>query len=209
MIANQESVEFKQAAEQLVIAGRFFDQKGWVPATSGNFSSRLSDQTLAVTVSGKHKGCLREQDIMLCDSSGISLDGQTPSAETSLHAGIYQYYPNIQAVMHTHSINSTLLSFFFNNPLKIEGYELLKAFEGIATHEATLYVPIFPNSQDMSAILEAMQGYFASQLQCSAFVLAGHGLYTFASSIEKAVYQVEALEFLFECELRRKGAVGL
>ena len=49
---------FLDAAQQLIAAGRFIDSKGWVPATSGNFSVRLPDGTIAITVSGKHKGQL-------------------------------------------------------------------------------------------------------------------------------------------------------
>ncbi|NOT85037.1 MAG: methylthioribulose-1-phosphate dehydratase, partial [Methylococcaceae bacterium] len=65
--------EFFAAAEHLIDAGRVIDQKGWVPATSGNFSVRLSDGTIAITVSGKHKGHLSVDDIMLIDREANSL----------------------------------------------------------------------------------------------------------------------------------------
>ena len=54
----QKSEEFIDKANQLIEAGRFIDSKGWVPATSGNFSAKLSDGSIAITVSGRHKGCL-------------------------------------------------------------------------------------------------------------------------------------------------------
>ena len=34
------SKEFLHLADELIEAGRFIDSKGWVPATSGNFSAR-------------------------------------------------------------------------------------------------------------------------------------------------------------------------
>ncbi len=202
MSGNEINTEFTNIAEQLIVAGRFFDQKGWVPATSGNFSARLSNNSIAITVSGKHKGCLLAYDIMLCDIQGNAVDGKIPSAETAIHAGLYRYDPGIKAVMHIHSVNSSILDQFFGSALQLKDYELLKAFEGVKTHQTQLQVPIFPNNQDMNTLLDLLSSYLADNKHCKGFVIAGHGLYTWASSIEKAVYQVEALECLLECELR-------
>jgi methylthioribulose-1-phosphate dehydratase len=69
MVYNEN---FYIAADQLITAGRFIDSKGWVPATSGNFSVRLPDGNLALTVSGWHKGCLTRDGIMLVDANGNS-----------------------------------------------------------------------------------------------------------------------------------------
>jgi ribulose-5-phosphate 4-epimerase/fuculose-1-phosphate aldolase len=40
-------------------------------------SARLSDGRIAITVSGKHKGELVLDDIMLINSEGCSLDGKS------------------------------------------------------------------------------------------------------------------------------------
>ena len=87
---------FFNAAQQLIAAGRFIDSKAWVPATSGNFSIRLPNGTIAITVSGKHKGRLEIDDIMLIDAAAQSLDGKKPSAETLLHTSLYKHYSDIQ-----------------------------------------------------------------------------------------------------------------
>ena len=50
---------FYCSAQQLIEAGRFINSQGWVPATSGNFSARLADGSIAITVSGRHKGHLQ------------------------------------------------------------------------------------------------------------------------------------------------------
>ncbi|MEY4211190.1 MAG: hypothetical protein RLZ92_1571 [Pseudomonadota bacterium] len=107
--------EFYSKADQLIAAGRFIDSKGWVPATSGNFSARLSDGTIAITVSGRHKGHLQRDDIMLIDANGDSLDGKKPSAETLLHTSIYRRYPEVQSVLHPHSMNATLAARLFKH----------------------------------------------------------------------------------------------
>lgn len=72
--------EFHHYAQELVEAGRQLYAQGMVPATSGNFSTRLSDGALAITVSGRHKGKLSSRDIMRVEADGESLDGWRPSA---------------------------------------------------------------------------------------------------------------------------------
>ena len=143
------SKDFFNLANQLIAAGRFIDNKGWVPATSGNLSARLSDGTVAITVSGKHKGRLQLDDIMLIDAEGNSLDGKKPSAETLLHTALYQRFPDIQCILHPHSLNATLISKTFKVACVLENYELLKALCGITTHETRVVVPIFPNDQNI------------------------------------------------------------
>ena len=140
---------FNHAAQQLIDAGRFIDRKGWVPATSGNFSVRLPNGTIAITVSGKHKGQLELNDIMLIDAEANSLDGKKPSAETVLHTSLYKHYSDIQSILHPHSLSATLISKLFKTEVVLENYELLKAFAGITTHEARIVIPVFENDQDI------------------------------------------------------------
>lgn len=106
---------FLNATQQLIDAGRFIDGKGWVPATSGNFSARLPDGNIAITVSGKHKGQLKADDIMLIDAAANSLDGKKSSAETLLHTSLYKHFPDIQSILHPHSLNATLISKIFKS----------------------------------------------------------------------------------------------
>jgi len=85
------SPEFDRSSAELIAAGRFLSDRGWVPTTSGNFSARLSDGGLALTVSGRHKGRLMPADILLPDAEGRSLDERHPSAETALrHAEAFE-----------------------------------------------------------------------------------------------------------------------
>jgi methylthioribulose-1-phosphate dehydratase len=131
------SSDFTTAATALCEAGRFIDSKGWVPATSGNFSARLPDGTIAITTSGQHKGFLQVEDIMLIDVEANSLDGKKQSAETALHTSIYKRFPDVNAVLHPHPINAVLISRLFSKECVLENYELLKAFQGITTHHHT------------------------------------------------------------------------
>src|SRR3954470_3439803 len=104
------AISFAEARRQIVAVGRWLDGKGWAPATSGNYSVRLDDGSFAVTVSGRHKGRLSEDDVMHVSAEGESLDGKKPSAETALHLAIYRLFPDAGAVLHSHSPDSVGLS---------------------------------------------------------------------------------------------------
>jgi methylthioribulose-1-phosphate dehydratase len=196
---------FLAAARQLIDAGRFIDSKGWVPATSGNFSARLPDGTIAITVSGKHKGQLELDDIMLIDADANSLDGKKPSAETVLHTSLYKRFPDTQSILHPHSLNATLVSRIFKSEIVLEDYELLKALCGITTHESRVVVPIFANDQNIPRLAELVEQYLDSHAPCHAYIIAGHGLYTWGTSVQETLRHLEALDFIFDCELRLHG----
>src|SRR5690606_7107097 len=130
-------------AQELIEAGRVLYERGMVPATSGNLSARLSDGSIAITVSGRHKGRLKPEDIMRVDAEGKSLDDRKPSAETLLHTQVYRRIPDAGAVLHPHSVNATLLSRRHAcAPVVLQNYELLKALPGIATHANKIQVPV-------------------------------------------------------------------
>jgi len=199
------SDDFAPRAHELIEAGRFIDNRGWVPATSGNFSARLADGRIAITVSGRHKGRLTLADIMLVDAKGRSLDGQTPSAETQLHTALYRRYPSVGAVLHPHSPGSTLLSRLKTGSVELENYELLKALKGIRTHESRVTVPIFQNDQDIPRLADVIDRWMDNYGDIHAYIIASHGFYTWGDNVEEALRQVEALEFLFEIESRLLG----
>lgn len=200
-----KSDEFFTIADELIAAGRFIDSKGWVPATSGNFSAKLSDGNIAITVSGKHKGSLKRDDIMLINSDGQSLDGKKPSAETLLHTSLYQRYPEVRSVLHPHSLSATLAARIFKNEIILEEYELLKAMSGIDTHETRISIPIFANDQDIPRLAVAVENYLDQHGNIHAYIIAGHGFYTWGGSVAETLRHLEALEFLFDCEIRLHG----
>ncbi|WP_455217821.1 methylthioribulose 1-phosphate dehydratase [Kaarinaea lacus] len=197
--------EFESAASALVDAGKQLYQQGLVPATSGNFSARLPDGRLAITVSGRHKGKLSMDDIMPVDAQGQSLDGRRPSAETLLHVGIYRRYPEARVVLHPHSVNATVLSRLCGEWLEVQDYELLKAFPGIDTHACKVLVPVFDNDQDIARLAKKVDDCLAEMDIVHGYLISGHGFYTWGESMEDALRHVEAFEFLFDCELRTRG----
>jgi methylthioribulose-1-phosphate dehydratase len=203
--AKVTQAEFRQRAAELIEAGRTLYARGMVPATSGNFSARLSSGALAITVSGSHKGRLRDTDIMRVNAEGRSLNGRRPSAETLLHVQVYRHFPAVRAVLHPHSVNATLLSRLHSQHLLLQGYELLKAFPGVDTHACEVVVPNFANDQDIARLAGEVAAYMESNAPVYGYLIAGHGFYTWGESVDDALRHVEAFEFLFECELRTRG----
>lgn len=191
-------------AEELLETIWFLNQKGWSPATATNYSVRTENPNeIIISRSGVDKSKFKLDDIILINSDGIILHpynkpGVKSSAETELHLDIYQRYPEINCVLHTHSPLGTVLSRFFANEKKItfEGWEILKAFEGNSTHELSEIIPIVPNSQNMSDIIKNI-GTF--QGQHHGYLISGHGLYTWGKDIPTAKRHVETYEYLFDC----------
>src|SRR6478736_574886 len=147
--------QLRDAASEIIINVRELAAAGLTPATSSNFSRRLDDRHAAITVSGRDKGKLTDDDIMVVHFDGKPVGTEhRPSAETLLHTQLYRRYPDIGCILHTHSQNQTIASRLFagRGYLRLEGYELLKAFHGNETHESEVVVPVLPNSQDMHTL---------------------------------------------------------
>lgn len=193
-----------QLKQDLIETGRWIDSRHWCPATSGNLSAWVDSEQFLITVSGKGKGELTPADLMLVDAGGNPVNTQLrPSAETLLHSLIYSRFPDARYVFHTHSVNGTVLSrVIWNGEITFRNYELQKAFSGIDSHEVEMKVPVFGNSQDMVALAQQVEAHFDKADVCHAFILAGHGVYTWGKTVPETRRHVEAMEFLLECEYK-------
>lgn len=190
------------ATHNIIETANFLDSKGWTPATSSNFSQRLDNDYCAITVSGKHKGKLIPDDIMVVDLEGKPQDEKKPSAETLLHTSLYAWNPDIGAVLHTHSLNSTLITLLTENSLwRLEGYELLKAFSGISSHESAIEMPIFANTQDIASLADEVLEYLNKKIPCWGYLIRGHGVYTWGKDMSETRRHLEVIEYLIQCEL--------
>lgn len=200
----------RDAAGEIIVNVRELAQRGWTPATSSNFSSRLDDRHAAITVSGRDKGRLTEADIMVVDFDGNAVGSDNrPSAETLLHTQLYRRFPTVGCVLHTHSHNQTVASRLYagEGHVHLEGYELLKAFDGNTTHETALDLPVFANTQEMPT-LAAQVDALLDRGPLWGYLIDGHGLYAWGRDMADARRHLEAFEFLLGCELdlRRLGA---
>jgi methylthioribulose-1-phosphate dehydratase len=193
------------ALYSLIEVGADFHRRGWSLATSSNYSVVLGRDPLRLllTASGKHKGQLTPTDFVIVDETGrpaVASD-ERPSAETMLHVTLARQ-PGVGAVLHTHSVWGTLVSDWRHEAgfVRLAGYEMLKGLEGIPTHETTLDVPIFDNTQDISGLAAQVGRRLADPDRPLkyGFLIHRHGLYTWGRDLAEARRHVEVFEFLFE-----------
>jgi methylthioribulose-1-phosphate dehydratase len=195
--------------EELIAFGRQAAARGWLPATSGNLSFRAGDACF-VTRSGADKGNLSNADLI-----GVPLDGGVSpetmaglrvSAETPLHVERYRSDPAIGAVLHVHTVAATVLSRAdaTRGAVRIEGYEMQKALEGVATHEGALELPVFENAQDTAALALRVRERIGAGAAVPGYLLAGHGMYAWGKTLTEARRHVEGLEFLLCCALEER-----
>ena len=198
---------FESSADTIADTARELAALGWTPATSSNFSMRIDADHAAITISGRHKGRLGRDDIMLIDMHGhaVGTDAR-PSAETALHTQIYRRWPEMGAVLHTHSRTQSVASRLFasDGVIGLHGWELQKAISGHTTHDSVLEIPVFPNTQHMPELVARVDAWLDAGKPLHAYLIDGHGIYTWGRDMAETHRHLEALEFLLGCELDLK-----
>lgn len=208
MFPNTHSTDqeiLRREIHDLCATARQCYTRGWVPATSGNFSVRWGSR-IYITATGLDKGMLRPEDLLEIGMDGAVFGGKgRPSAETNLHTVIYGERPNARAILHVHTVWNTLLSGKHEGDgfVALRGYELLKGLSNVATHEHEERVPVIANTQDYASLSEKLKAVLQENSNAHGVLLSRHGLYTWGESVAEARRHLEALEFLFEVEGRR------
>ena len=203
---------FSELAPLIAETGRALHARGWALATAGNFSAvvRRDPLVLAISRSGVDKGRLSAADILQVDGNGLPLEAEArPSDETVVHLAVVRER-GAGAVLHTHSVWNTLVSEAAGDSggIAISGYEMLKALDGVKTHEHTEWLPVVPNTQDYARMTREVVEALAKHPSAHGLLLRGHGLYTWGSDLAEAQRHVEALEFLLEVTGRLHAASG-
>ena len=102
----------------------------------------------------------------------------------------------IGAILHTHSVNSTVLSRSAEDRLIISGFEMQKALVGNSTHDEEIEILIFEKDQDIEALAVNVEQRQPAQ---PGFLVRGHGLYAWGENLDQARRHIEGFEFLFAC----------
>ena len=218
---------FSQAAQVIAATAKSFHSRGWLLGTSGNLSTVVNREPLqiAMTPSGVDKGELTATQILLIDEQACLVnERQTqsdvrqytkPSDESLLHVTIVKAR-SAGAVLHTHSVWSTILSDFYAaaGGLSIEGYEMLKGLQEVGTHEHREWLPIIENSQDIPALADSLDAVLERHPQAHGLLLRRHGLYSWGTDLGQAKRHIEILEFLLETlgrtlELKERSGKGV
>jgi methylthioribulose-1-phosphate dehydratase len=190
---------------ELIAIARWIGDRGWCPATGGNFSAKVGDNLCLVTASGVDKANLQEDDFLLVELTGeIRAGNKKPSAETLLHTALYGLSGEIGAVLHTHTVAATVLSNLVKAKyLQIRGYEMQKALSNVTTHETTVTIPILDNNQNIAQLAEELQQRWLTDIFNYGFLVRGHGLYAWGKDLAEAKRHLEGIEFLLSCQLNQ------
>ena len=204
---NSSGLSLAEAAQGVMAMAHFAGARHWVPATSGNFSVRMDGNLAALTATGADKAHLTEGEVIAAEIAGPK--HPRASAEAPLHLARYASTPAIGAIAHIHSMPATLLSRRHEKAgvFRLEGWELLKAFSGVTTHETMLEVPIVPNDQDtdrLAALVEERMA--AGGPYAPGYLIAGHGLYVWGATAKDAIRHMEAFAFLLTAALHEEDA---
>jgi len=96
----------------IVESGVRMIEGGYTLETWGNISYRDPEtQKVYLTPSGMNYATLTEDDVVVVDLEGNILEGhRKPTIETGLHCAVYRARPDVNAIIHTHPIYSTVFS---------------------------------------------------------------------------------------------------
>lgn len=191
--------------EQIAHTIRCYNQKGWSPATSTNYSFLDENNTIWVSRSGVDKSQFTAEDFITVDKNGTATGeyaNTKPSAETLIHCRLYELFPDTKVILHSHSVFPVLLSSVYQNEVVFDGYEVQKGFSGETTHENTVQIPIFDNTQDMNDFVQTLRKN-KERIKHHSFIMRKHGTYAWGTSLFEAKRHLETLEYLSEVSYRK------
>lgn len=190
--------------EQIAETIRTYHQRGWSPATSTNYSFLDENNTIWVSRSGVDKSQFSAEDFITVDKNGNATGeyaGVKPSAETLIHCVLYELFPQTRVILHSHSVFPVLMSNMYQDQVPFEGYEVQKGFAGETTHEATVHIPVFDNTQDMVDFSQTLRSNQAA-IRHHSFIMRRHGTYAWGTGLFEAKRHLETLEYLSEVHYR-------
>ena len=193
-----------EAGKALAAECARYTAMGWMRGTSGNLSVVLDRDPLrlAVTVSGKDKGELTEDDVVVIDANGETTDPvKIPSAEAGLHGRIAAV-SGAGAIIHVHAMAPVVAAEYWPNGVPLRDLEMLKGF-GRNAHDDDVLIPVVPNSQDMRALGDTFESGYRKDTP--ALIVARHGVYVWGDDLHQARHRAECLDWLlrFTIETRR------
>jgi L-fuculose-phosphate aldolase len=172
--------------QEVVTHGRKLVAARLTTGTGGNLSLLDRNRGLfAISPSAMEYHRIRPQDVVVLDLDGRVVEGQRkPSSELGFHLALYAKRPDVNAIVHTHSIYATTFACLHE---EIPAVHYLIGFCGTR-------VPLAPYATFGSEALarnvaEAIGG-------ANAVLLANHGLVSVGQDLPKAFAVAEEIEMV-------------
>lgn len=173
---------WKKEKEAVLLTAREVASQGLVTGTSGNVSLRLpiledGTRLIAVTPSSIPYSSMTEDEIVIADFDLEPVEGDSiPSSESQMHIAIYESRPDVKAVIHTHSV--------FSSVAAVTGADIPPIIdEAVIALGGTIKVSeyAFPGSQELADnVCEALG-------ERKAALIRNHGLVGVGSSLQEAL----------------------
>jgi L-ribulose-5-phosphate 4-epimerase len=171
--------------DELIATARRMVELGLVAGTLGNLSCRLGSNVLISPTCLSYDG-MERGDLVLLDPSGTVLEGRrAPSTEYRLHLAIYQRFPEIGAVVHTHSPRAVAVSDGWSE-LPVERSNRNRALRGP--------VPVAPFRLAGTQELADQAADLLAQTTGNAVLLKRHGVVGVGRDLAEALSVCEEVE---------------
>jgi L-fuculose-phosphate aldolase len=186
----------KEERETVAEYGRKMIREHLVKGTGGNISMfSRKENLMIITPAATDYETIRPENVMVTDLDGNIIEGDCkPSSEFRMHAIFYKNKPEVNAVIHTHSLNAAALSC-----LRID----LPPIYYLAISAGPV-VRCAEYAQACTA--ELAQNAYDAMGGSRAVLLANHGVLAAADNIAYAYYIAEQVEFAAELYLKCRVA---
>ena len=158
--------------------------KNLVSASDGNISIKVSAEHILLTPSGKSKGFVEADEMLVLDLAGNVLEGHgRASKEYPMHRAIYEKRPEAGAIVHTHPVFATAFAMAGKT---IPDQYLIET--QVMLHGITLAGYAAPGSTALAEkVREKAEGN-------DAILLQNHGALTIGKNLTDAFEKMEVLE---------------
>ncbi len=187
MTQNKSELKLR---EQLLNTCQTLSEIGLNKGTSGNASVRC-EQGFLITASGISAENMSANDLVNMQLDGSYDAQQNPSSEWRFHKDIYLHRPEVNAIIHTHSMFASTLSTFRRD---MPAFHYMIALCGGDTIRCASYA-LFGTQQLSDNAVAALQNR-------QACLLANHGMIALGENLEKALNITQEVETLCEQYLR-------
>ncbi|HLL05297.1 MAG TPA: class II aldolase/adducin family protein [Myxococcaceae bacterium] len=181
-------LEHLSRREELIATGRRMNASGLNQGTSGNLSARVEGGFLVTPTGMEYEG-LRPEDLVLMRFDGSHEGPRRPSSEWRFHRDILAARPEVNAVLHAHSMFSTTLA-CLRRP--IPAFHYMVAMAGGTSIRCAPYAT-FGTEELSGHAVAALEGR-------KACLLANHGLITVGVDLAaafKLAVEVETLAAMY------------
>ncbi len=175
---------YEAEKKELIEICKLLYDRNLVAACDGNISERINDIHLLITPSGKNKGFLHPEEIIVIDIDGNVIEGKgKASREYPMHRTIYMERNDVNSVVHTHPVYATAFAMTGQN---IPDNYLIESRVALGKVGLAPYAP--------AGSLQLAENIRPFVKDCNAVLLMNHGAITYGENLMSAYNKMEVLE---------------